>query len=114
MGVGAYEANDVEGVGRAGQGRTKSGMGSVEDGRSNEGGCIDTPKEQRLNTNRTLQGVVSQGRLALYIIHRNISTGSCTVGTTPKSTKKFFIQIASFEASQAVIYSDSACGVLPL
>ncbi|GKB48058.1 hypothetical protein Tco_0898811 [Tanacetum coccineum] len=32
--------------------------------------------------------------------------GSCTVETTPRSPMKIFIQIASFEASQAAIYSD--------
>ncbi|GJX16172.1 hypothetical protein Tco_0217004, partial [Tanacetum coccineum] len=40
-------------------------------------------------------------------VSQNISMGSCTVGTTPRSPMKFFIQIASFEASLAAIYSDS-------
>ncbi|GKE73153.1 hypothetical protein Tco_1535194, partial [Tanacetum coccineum] len=49
-----------------------------------------------------------QGERTLIIM--NISMRFCTVGTTPRSPMKFFIQIASFEAfeaSQAAIYSDS-------
>ncbi|GJX49450.1 hypothetical protein Tco_0276295 [Tanacetum coccineum] len=41
------------------------------------------------------------------LLSQNISTRSCTIGTTPRSLMKFYIQIASFESSQAAIYSDS-------
>ncbi|GJY73343.1 hypothetical protein Tco_0477774 [Tanacetum coccineum] len=52
-------------------------------------------------------GLSSNLKATALSLSQNISIGSCTVRTTPRSPMKFFIQIASFEASQAAIYLDS-------
>ncbi|GJU98083.1 mitotic spindle checkpoint protein MAD2 [Tanacetum coccineum] len=52
-------------------------------------------------------GLSSDLKATALSLSQNISMESCTVWTTPRSPMKFFIQIASFEASQAAIFSDS-------
>ncbi|GJY89109.1 hypothetical protein Tco_0503737 [Tanacetum coccineum] len=57
-------------------------------------------------------GLSSDLKATALSLSQNISMGSCTVGTTPRSPMKFFIQIASFEASQAnVVMSNNGTNV---